>query len=309
MARSETFAGARCDDADAAVPYESHCRVSWIRSEWIEPAASAGGRPNDTEMCVKFRLLTAGAAAIIASGSAFAADLPATKAPPSFAPAPAFSWTGFYIGGNVGYGWGSANDREVPAPAQPADADFAVGINPAGALGGVQAGYNWQTGAFVVGAETDFDFAGVSRSARLNGLPIAGTGGTINPAWYSTASENVQSLGTLRLRAGLAVDRALIYATGGLAYGEMKYASLTQYNGPAAEYVGSASAWKVGWALGGGVEYALTNNWTIKGEYLHYHLGDQSYAAQPVASNPPNIVGQTFSTNGDILRVGVNTKF
>ena len=131
----------------------------------------------------------------------------------------------------------------------------------------------------------------------------------IDPAWYSTASENVQNLGTLRLRAGVAVDRALIYATGGLAYGDVRYSSATQYNGPVAEYVGSASAWKVGWTLGGGVEYALTNNWTIKAEYLYYRLGDQSYAAQPVEANPPNIVGHTFSTNGDIVRVGVNYKF
>jgi outer membrane immunogenic protein len=260
-------------------------------------------------MSVKYRLWIIGVATIVVSGPAFAADLPTTKAPPSFAPAPVFSWTGFYFGGNVGYGWGSANDREVPAPDQPADADFTVGINPAGALGGVGAGYNWQSGAFVIGAEADFDFSGISRNARLSGLPIAGTGGVIDPAWYSSASENVQSLGTLRLRAGVAVDRALFYATGGLAYGDVRYSSLTQYNGPGAEYVGSASAWKVGWALGGGVEYALTNNWTIKGEYLYYHLGNQSYLAQPVEANPPNIVGHTFSTNGDIVRVGVNYKF
>jgi len=256
---------------------------------------------------VQTRLLVAAAAAI-ASGAAFAADMPTTKAPPALVPAPPFSWAGFYIGGNLGYGWGDADDREVPAPNEPADSDFSIGVHPAGGLGGVQAGHNWQSGAFVVGAEADFDVAAINRNARLNGLPIAGTG-VIDPAWYATASEKLQSLGTLRLRAGVAVDRVLFYATGGLAYGDVQYASLTQYNGPAAEYVGSASAWEVGWTLGGGVEYALTDAWTIRGEYLYYDLGNQSYLAQPVALNPPNIVRQTFSTNGQILRVGVNLRF
>ena len=259
-------------------------------------------------MLKKFAMLTLAFGA--ASSAAFAADLPTKKAPPVIPPPPLFSWTGFYFGANVGYGWGNASDSEVPGPtpatfgANP----FSVGIDPTGALGGVQAGYNWQTGGFVIGAETDLDLAGISHTGQLNGLP--NSAGVINPAWLATASEDVQAFGTLRLRAGVAIDRALIYATGGLAYGDVKYSSYTQYTAASAfEYAGSDSTWKAGWTLGAGLEYAVTNNWTVKGEYLYYDLGNKSYAAPPLAANPPYFVGQSFSTTGNIVRVGVNYKF
>ncbi len=102
----------------------------------------------------------------------------------------------------------------------------------------------------------------------------------------------------------------MIYATGGLAYGEVRYSNYTQYAAASPfEYAGSETPWKVGWTVGGGIEYAITNNWTIKGEYLYYDLGSQKYAALPLAANPPFFVAQKFETTGNIVRAGVNYKF
>ncbi len=245
------------------------------------------------------------------TSAAFAADLPTMKGPPPFVPPPAFSWTGFYIGGNIGYGWGDDRDSQFLEPSALAfGADpFRVSDQPSGVIGGGQVGYNWQTGSFVFGVEADIDAADINGRHTLNGLPDIT--GTIVPAWFSTAREDVEVFGTARGRIGYAAfDRTLIYATGGLAYGEVKYSNYTQFS-PASvfEYSGSAEPWQVGWTVGGGIEYAITNNWTIKGEYLYYDLGSEKYLAQPLAANPPFAIGQKFETTGDIVRAGFNYKF
>ncbi len=121
---------------------------------------------------IKTSILGAVAFTAITS-AAFAADLPTMKGPPPFVAPPVFTWTGFYFGGNVGYGWASANNTQVPGPdalsfgANP----FRINNQPSGVLGGGQIGYNWQTGAFVLGVEADLDASGISGSRTLSGLP------------------------------------------------------------------------------------------------------------------------------------------
>lgn len=192
------------------------------------------------------KILTAGVAlaALVAAAPAFAADLSKaypTKAP-IMAPAPVFSWTGFYLGANAGYAWGSGD----------AYSD-ALGIDPSGWLGGGQIGFNYQFGNnVVIGAEADLQ------------------GSSISDSNYGI-EQKMDYFGTVRARLGYAFDTVLPYVTGGFAYGHTKVSD---------SYTGfSDSNTATGWTLGGGVEYAFLPNWTARAEYLYVDLGDNYYNA------------------------------
>jgi outer membrane immunogenic protein len=223
------------------------------------------------------------AAATALAGAASAADIrqppPAVKAPAFVAPL--FTWTGFYIGGNLGYGWSDRSGTFTIAPARGPVSGEADGI-----IGGVQVGYNWQMGAFVIGIETDFQGSGIEGnvSGRLVPGPVA-VNGKISNEWF----------GTIRGRLGYAVDRWLFYFTGGGAY------SHTKFSGVAGGVPFSSASTGWSWTVGGGVETALAANWSIKGEYL--------YIAKP--DNLPVPAGTRFSGDIDshVIRLGVNYRF
>src|SRR5262249_9132535 len=154
------------------------------------------------------------------------ADLP-RKAPAYTPPPPAFSWTGFYVGANIGWGWTrdhgehfcvlptghlGVNDCQVlPSPGS-------EHISASGVIGGGQLGYNWQIGQIVLGIETDFQGADIHGSTTVGGpFGTVGIPGLFNPAGFFTASEKIDWFGTVRGRVGwVAWDRALVFATGGL---------------------------------------------------------------------------------------------
>ncbi len=178
------------------------------------------------------------------AGPAMAADLsradaPAVKAP-AVVPTPVFSWTGFYIGANAGYGWGSGDG--LPG---------SLGADPQGWVGGGQAGYNYQFDNNVV-AGVEADLQGGDISAEAGGL-----------------SSTLNTLGTVRGRLGYAAGRVMPYVTGGLAWGNnsLDYLGLDQ------------SKTHVGWTAGAGVEYALSEHWTAKTEYQYTDLGSKFYDA------------------------------
>jgi len=214
----------------------------------------------------------------VAAAPAFAADLPSrggAMAPaPIFAQPMSFTWTGFYAGLNAGYGWGSFHK-----------ASSVVMAKPSGGVLGAQLGYNYQFGNVVVGVEGDLNWSWLEG----NRAPAVGVATTGSLEWY----------GTLRGRVGFAADRALIYATGGYAGGQVK-AAIANTNLPGA-FAESTSSWRNGWALGGGIEYAFTNNITAKAEYLYMNLGSDTLWTV----NLPTTSG--FSAN--IIRAGVNYKF
>lgn len=175
--------------------------------------------------------------------SAFAADLPTRKAPPAPAPVyvPPFSWGGFYVGVNGGFGVGSGGG------------DFG---SPSGGFVGGTAGYNYQMGQYVLGVEGDWDWADLTQ----DGVNALGA--------YKT---NIDELLTVRARAGYAVDRTLFFVTAGYAGAD------SQLQFPA---IGSQTQWLNGGAFGGGVEYAFTNNISAKAEYLFMPLQTQWYLGQ-----------------------------
>lgn len=258
-----------------------------------------------------YRLSSAAVAiafAVAFSHVASAADLP-RKAPPAALPAPpTFTWTGFYVGANIGYGWLRSTDEitGADAPSSTFLANNVVAtslpLNSNGILGGIQAGYNWQAFPnWVFGIEADIAATDFNNSLTLPGLGFR----------PMTASERMNWLGTLRGRIGFTpMDRWLVYATGGLAYGHTELsAALSNINGCLGNncQAGSASTWKTGWAAGAGVEWAFLNDWTVRIEYLHFDLGTVSHPmVDPVL---PFVFNAQAGFEGDIVRVGVNYLF
>jgi outer membrane immunogenic protein len=251
--------------------------------------------------------------ALAAAGSANAADM-ALKAPPP-APVPVWTWTGFYVGGNIGYGWGKS-DPAVSFFNEPQGIllDSENGsFNVDGVIGGGQAGYNWQKDNWVLGIEADIQASGQSGSGTLvcatackfSGLPVS-----------ETLSEKLDWFGTVRGRLGVTVTPTiLLYATGGLAYGEIAT------NGSISDPVTfSFNTTKTGWTAGAGLEGRISGNWTAKIEYLYMDLGSISdgLVGTPIVTSgigfcDPHLctLSTSFTTRftDNILRLGVNYKF
>lgn len=218
---------------------------------------------------------TVGCALAFASGSALAAD----ASPPIIQPVsqarigpPPFSWTGVYIGGNVGYGFA---DATVSA------SGFGLTVSETerltGPIAGGQIGFNWQTGALLAGLEADFQWSGQKFTTSFFGV---------------TAVDKIASFGTIRPRVGFVADHWLFYATAGVGYGTWR----TDVTAP------GFSAWaaqsRVTWAAGAGIEAAISNNVTIRLEYLFLDTGNISQAVSGVATN--------VTVTDNLARVGIN---
>jgi outer membrane immunogenic protein len=227
-------------------------------------------------------------AAVTAAGAAFAADLPAPAyKTPAMAPAPIYSWTGFYIGVEGGWGFGRADQTDPNG--------FNSGnYNVNGGLIGGTLGYNWQMGQAVFGLEGDGSYSWIKGSTN----PVVCGGAT------PSCSSNLQALGTFRGRLGWAIDRVLPYVTGGLAVGSLHGA---EGDVPANIAAGSGSSTVAGWTVGGGVEVALAPNWSAKVEYLHVDLGNHSIFNDTLTGGA--IVPESIKFTTEIVRGGVNFKF
>jgi len=257
------------------------------------------------------------AMASMVATSAVAADLPAkvyTKAPPPVVEV--YNWTGFYIGGNVGYSWGrSSDDSTLTNGAGTVLLANSSAVNLDGVIGGGQVGYNWQVQNWVWGLEADIQGADEKGSRSFTcptgvcsppfGVVAVFPGPAVN---VSPMDQKIEWFGTVRGRAGiLAVPTVLLYATGGLAYGEVR----------TAETVGTAAAstafantdTRVGWTVGAGIEGAIGGNWTAKLEYLYMDLGKTSGSfSTTLAAFGGGTLTSSYSSRitDNILRVGVN---
>ncbi len=202
------------------------------------------------------QILLASVGAIAIAGSAFAADLPSRAPPPVYLPpVPIFTWTGLYLGGQVGYAWGSDPIDEVDAVF--GDNAF-FNDKPNGVIGGAHAGYQLQFAQWVVGVE-----------GTVDGTSIHGTR-TSGPPLIVTMSTRPDVQGSIRGRLGVAFDRVLIYGTGGAAF-------TNQTDGYSVGFPfflqETDTKTRTGWTVGGGLEYAVTNNWSIRAEYRYSDFG------------------------------------
>jgi outer membrane immunogenic protein len=259
------------------------------------------------------KLLLAGAAVagLLAAGAASAADLPSRRmapAPmaPAFAPLPVFTWTGFYIGANVGYAWNNNdNDSFVPnafvrdnaGRLVPFTGTFDRGDSD-GFLAGVHTGYNMQFGGFVLGVEGDIegvfgdddddDFFGGTVLRDVNGNPIA----------FSFGPNSLDWQGSIRARLGVAFDRLLVYGTGGWAFGGVSGG----FRNGGILFDDNNDDTLTGWTLGAGVEYAFTNNLTTRLEYRY-----TNFDRDDDIFNNVSIGGKDFDFH--TIRAGLTYKF
>jgi outer membrane immunogenic protein len=236
-------------------------------------------------------------------GSAAAADmpLPPAAAPVPYLPvAPPFSWTGFYVGGNLGLGWsrGTFSDPLGNSLSLP---------NNAMLLGGGQAGFNFEYyGGFVIGVEADFDWFANSGSTTSNPVPLIDTFG--NPTG-STASIGINNkwLTTVTGRLGYAFDRVLLYGKGGGAWVGSNNPTLTINNAPVA-ITTTTNNW--GWTAGVGVEWAFLGNFSARIEYDYVGLNNPNFTIPRSAGGLP--AGDQFIGNNrfiQLVNAGVNYRF
>jgi len=227
---------------------------------------------------MKTRLLGLLAATTLATAgisAASAADLPSRYAPPPIiAAVPVFTWTGFYLGAQVGYGW-NANENDIVLPTGFVVQRGDFGDSGDGFLAGVHAGYNYQIGSFVIGVEGDVE--GVFGDDDDGDVVVIGPGGGVFTN-YGLAGNALDWQGSIRARAGFAFDRALIYATGGFAFGGVSGSF---------GLLDSGDDNLTGWTLGAGIEYAFTNNLTTRLEYRYTNFdgGDNVFNNVSLGSN------------------------
>jgi outer membrane immunogenic protein len=260
-----------------------------------------------------------------------AADMPLKAPPPP--PPPVFNWTGLYVGADIGGAWGRSTTSSpltndpgcfvtilpcyLPSALTDINSQSAQRQSSSSVIGGFEAGYNLQLGYFVVGGETDISLYRMHgnnlASAPFTGYPVQARGTT--PSYYNEV--NSDWLFTARGRLGFTpMTNLLVYGTGGVAITNLRHG--TQYNegifpGTSAGTETSTSSGTVtGAVYGGGLEWAWTNNWLVKAEYLHVNFGSVTSAPSPVmvlGAASGSVFTHNASLNADILRFGVDYKF
>ncbi len=278
-------------------------------------------------------------ATLLFAGSASAADL--LKAPAMPLGGPVLSWTGWYIGATAGYGWSNQGiDNHVTstfcntslggcAPNQFSNALAAaipshLSTNPKGFIGGGEFGYNHQLGQFVLGVEADVSGADIKGSdTRAFAVVPAGFPGNVVAA-AAAADQKLDFFATLRGRLGFLVTPSLLaYGTAGFAFGHVSTTTALAeavggpcFCGPPAAVAASSSTTLPGWTAGGGLEWMIAPQWSVKGEYLYYDLGTLSTTLPQLAQlNGAAVpffganVSSSAVVKGNIARVGVNFHF
>jgi len=256
----------------------------------------------------------AGAAALFGT-SAYAADLapvPMYKAPPPMIMAPQ-TWTGFYIGADVGGLWSrsDASWDPLPSPAAFGANATAGGTGGSSFVGGVHVGYNYQlTPSWVIGLEGDWSWTHADGS-NTQLWTVPGTGAPFGGGAATTLSSSLDWLASVRGRVGYLITPTLMaYGTGGAAWGRVHDSATA--SDPASGYVASTSLSTTGdgFVVGGGLEWALTPHWSVRGEYLYYHLYTGESAVAAAAGFPGFPSGFNFSnTNVSVARGGLSYKF
>jgi outer membrane immunogenic protein len=249
----------------------------------------------------KLFLVSAALIALISTNPGFAADLPARtySRAPVYVPPPIYNWTGFYIGGNVGWGWARENSTEIA----PGTASFPIGTafathNLSGFLGGVQAGYNWQAAPnFVLGLEGEYSWSDLTGTATTVSL--------VNN-FSSTTLAKTKDFALATARAGYAADNWLFYVKGGGAW--------TQGNSAGTGFLAngtffdttSTSTNRTGWTVGVGVEWGFAPNWSAKIEYNYLDMGSINL---PVVSSAGIISNLSSTETINVVKAGVNYRF
>jgi outer membrane immunogenic protein len=240
-------------------------------------------------------------AVVALSSVAMAADLPSRKAPEVYAPVaavPVFTWTGLYLGVNAGVAFGQSTAFTDVNGYNALGASTSVDRG-ASFTGGVTGGYNLQFGSIVAGIEADANYIDYGGSAVA----------ALSPGGDTVYRTRGNFLATVRGRLGFAWDRFMIYGTGGAAFTDLKYsvldACVAAPCGPGT--ISGSTSMDTTWTVGGGVEYAFSNNWTGKAEYLYVDLPGRTFTGVTGGGAPFNF--RTNHSGVSLVRVGLNYKF
>lgn len=250
----------------------------------------------------KIYSLAVAAASLVAS-NAYAADLaPVYKAAPVVAPV--YNWTGLYVGGHVGYGWGETNVAPTGIAGLIAE-PFKTSTDSW--FAGVTAGYNYQVQRLVIGVEGEWSWSDINGSSNTNfllGLPIPGgasAGGSYSNNWIATAA----------MRLGVAFDTVLVYGKFGAAWANNDYALNASLPIIGFNYNSSVSETEAGWLIGGGVEWAFGGNWSAKVEaaYMDFGQKNRSFASIPVGGIVNLPINANIDSNIATVKFGINYRF
>lgn len=240
------------------------------------------------------KIATLAVAGAAVTGSALAADMPLKAFPP---PPVLTPWTGFFVGGNIGGGFGSKQLYDIfPTPDFALDANTKVG----GWIGGFQFGYNYQYKWLVVGAESDFDWSGVN--SDFGCFTFGNQQCTISPEW----------VGTTVGRIGAAVGPALIFVDGGAAFTRDTLTDVATTAGSRAGVPAlpgdlfSGSQIRPGWTVGGGVEYLLSHNWSVRVDYNYMNFGERAIT---LVDGLGNAFPEEVKQNIQLIKVGFDYRF
>jgi outer membrane immunogenic protein len=270
----------------------------WIIWHGLEYRDGAGGmRPQTTALAI--------AATCVAIPTANSADLPVYPAPApatasvAFNPVRADPWTGFYSGGNFGYGWANANSNLTLAGNAFSNGPLSGnGANLDGVNGGLQAGYNWQTGYFLVGVEGDIQAADQNQTSTYScGL-----------ACSVTETAKIDWFGTIRGRAGIAYKDVLFYGTGGANWtdGEHNFSGTL---GGASASLANFTHDSFGWVAGGGIEWMFAWGWSAKIEYLYLENTNSNFTISVPAGVGGGTLTDTAKASNNVVRIGLNYHF
>ncbi|MBV9076256.1 MAG: porin family protein [Methylobacteriaceae bacterium] len=288
------------------------------------------------------KLLLSSVALVGLTAGAMAADLPSRRAPAPFVAVPVFTWTGFYVGANAGYGFNAGTNNpnfgtfgafpgSFTAPLGGYTGVVTNGVfggrnSNDGFVGGGQVGYNYQIGNIVIGVEADAQYTDFGNNSRTN----IGSVVTLTPtppgfvgAVNSGLASGLDYYGTIRGRLGYAFDRILVYGTGGFAYGQggRDNNAFVTANGANFGFGTGRDSFRTGWVGGGGVEYAFTPNIIGRVEGFYVSLERPRNAGfvgavfpavgAGVAAPTPVFINNTrrFDTEFAVVRAGISYKF
>jgi outer membrane immunogenic protein len=244
----------------------------------------------------QFLLATAGLVALAVALPASAADL---KAPAPAAVAPIFSWTGFYVGGHVGWGWADSRSTVVDTPGNNLfPAGFASSTSLDGFIAGGQAGFNYQIGAFVLGVEGDISWSLINGETTNAAVLVANR--------FSTVSLEADRIAMVAGRLGFAFDNWLIYAKGGWAWVDFQSSGLTTNAAGAIIANTHGAERRDGFIIGGGVEWGFATNWSVKAEYNFIDLGTDRVTRTVL---PNDILLRDLDTQIHLVKFGLNYRF
>jgi len=254
-------------------------------------------------------------AALALGQAALAADLPVralTSAPAPVAP----SWTGFYLGVHAGWGW-TSQDNATSAlntgAGAAATSPVSFNLDNDSPIAGLQIGYNYQFSSWVVGIEGDISGSRLTDSQTaqpLTGAIAAGSCGVVGlPCGTATMSQDIRWLSTVRGRLGYAWGPGVLYVTAGAAWADVNYSATVAWPVPAPEVLFTAGFTSIrsGPVVGGGYEWMLTNNWTLRGEFLHYWFNQAPITQVTNVGLTNTFTWSRFDIN--VARVGLNYKF